>query len=438
MLLLLLSSSTGQPIKAMNKEIVLAKDMSKEFLISSIKELPRELGLYIISLVLQNSLGYRFSDVGYKFSLFKQLDVTSPFLSETPPEYWVGLPQSGTFSPKGDMYFTKTTYFTNPSNNIACIWDSKTGKLITSFKGHTHYISSVAFSPDQETILTGSGDKSARVWNVKTGKLLTTFLLRTCGISAVAYSPKGETLLTCGGLIRLWDAKKGELIHIFKGPSSGVSCVAYSPNEEAILTGTYEGAAYLWNSKTGQLLLTLTEEPSAPLTSVTWSPSGETCLTASDNTTACLWNSKTGKLLHTLTMDRDSTSVAFNPTGEIILIGTEGGTACLWNAETGDLLTTLEGHADSVDSVVFSPDGRSILIGLRNQTICVWKLLAGFENWEQQESCFKDFKTYSLLLLQENKSDNSLDGIKKELLLAAGLVALLGIASTIDHSCVLF
>lgn len=48
------------------------------------------------------------------------------------------------------------------------VWDTLTGKLIHTFEGHLAGISTVAWSPDGETIASGSDDKSIRLWNVLT------------------------------------------------------------------------------------------------------------------------------------------------------------------------------------------------------------------------------------------------------------------------------
>ena len=48
------------------------------------------------------------------------------------------------------------------------VWDTGTGKLVHTFEGHLAGISTVAWSPDGETIASGSDDKSIRLWNVLT------------------------------------------------------------------------------------------------------------------------------------------------------------------------------------------------------------------------------------------------------------------------------
>jgi WD40 repeat protein len=42
----------------------------------------------------------------------------------------------------------------------------QTGKQVRAFTGHTSQIVSVAFSPDGQSVLTGSQDGTARLWKI--------------------------------------------------------------------------------------------------------------------------------------------------------------------------------------------------------------------------------------------------------------------------------
>ena len=64
----------------------------------------------------------------------------------------------------------------------------------------------VAFSPDGNTIASGSSDNSIRLWNANTGTLLRTLTGHTSLVYSVAFSPDGNTIAS-GSLdtIRLWN-----------------------------------------------------------------------------------------------------------------------------------------------------------------------------------------------------------------------------------------
>ncbi len=81
-----------------------------------------------------------------------------------------GFVLSVAFSPDGKNILTvgSSNSFINLrlDDKSAYLWDLS-GHILQTFSGHTDRIKSVAFSPDGESVLTGSWDKTARLWEVK-------------------------------------------------------------------------------------------------------------------------------------------------------------------------------------------------------------------------------------------------------------------------------
>ena len=69
------------------------------------------------------------------------------------------------------------------------IWDSKTGKLITNLKGHTHRVSCLAWTADGSTLISGSWDESIRTWNTTTWQQIHVLTGHTEPVLDVAISP---------------------------------------------------------------------------------------------------------------------------------------------------------------------------------------------------------------------------------------------------------
>ncbi|PYH67159.1 WD40 repeat domain-containing protein, partial [Aspergillus vadensis CBS 113365] len=51
------------------------------------------------------------------------------------------------------------------------LWNTATGALKHILKGHSEWISSVAFSGDGQMLISGSRDKTIRLWDTATGAL---------------------------------------------------------------------------------------------------------------------------------------------------------------------------------------------------------------------------------------------------------------------------
>ena len=89
-----------------------------------------------------------------------------------------------------------------------------------------------------------------------------------------------------------------------------------------------------------------------PLTNCAFNKSGDRFITGSYDRTCKVWNTLTGEELLTLEGHKNVVyAIAFNnPFGDKIVTGSFDKTAKLWSADTGELLHTLKGHATEIVS----------------------------------------------------------------------------------------
>jgi WD40 repeat protein len=95
-------------------------------------------------------------------------------------------------------------------------------------------------------------------------------------VDGVAWSPDGTRLVTGSfdGTARVWDTRSGACVLILSGHTSAARRVAWSPDGKRLATGSYDGTAKLWDATTGELQLTLSSGPSA-VHQVAFSPDGK-------------------------------------------------------------------------------------------------------------------------------------------------------------------
>ncbi|MCA2689583.1 MULTISPECIES: WD40 repeat domain-containing protein, partial [unclassified Microcystis] len=120
-------------------------------------------------------------------------------------------------------------------------------------EGHDSVVTSVNFSPDGKTLVSGSGDKTIKLWNVETGQEIRTLKGHDSVVSSVNFSPDGKTLVSSGdNTIKLWNVKTGQEIRTLKGHDSVVSSVNFSPDGKTLVSGSWDNTIKLWNVETGQ------------------------------------------------------------------------------------------------------------------------------------------------------------------------------------------
>jgi WD40 repeat protein len=68
-----------------------------------------------------------------------------------------------------------------------------------TLRGHSEYVSSVAFSQDGKRIASGSADRTIKIWDAEDGRQLMTLKGHSAKVVSVAFSPDGRKIASGGG-----------------------------------------------------------------------------------------------------------------------------------------------------------------------------------------------------------------------------------------------
>lgn len=142
------------------------------------------------------------------------------------------------------------------------LWDTRTGDRLNTLKGHTDYVTAVAFVPGGKTLVTGSAgrDRSIRVWNVEKGKELYRITPQTNGhkdwVLDVDVASNGRFFASSSAdnTIKIWDTGTGKLLQTLSGHTSWVRSVKISKNNDYLVSGSKDGMVKIWDIKTGAQL----------------------------------------------------------------------------------------------------------------------------------------------------------------------------------------
>ena len=237
------------------------------------------------------------------------------------------------------------------------------------FTGHTGFVNAVAYSPDGQTIATGSEDRTIKLWDARTHQLRGTLTGHTLGVTALAFSRDGQTLASGGNdrIVRLWNMRTQRTTAILSGPTNGVSSVAVSADGHTVAAAT--GAAVrLWDARSGRAVTDLVGH-SAYVTAVAFSRDG-TLASASGDNTVRLWDVAERRTTAVLSGHTEPVNaLAFTPDGRTLASGSADRTVRIWDVGARRTSAVLTGTRAT--ALAISPDGRTLATGGADQ-VRIW------------------------------------------------------------------
>jgi WD40 repeat protein len=170
-------------------------------------------------------------------------------------------------------------------DNTVQVWEVSGGRPLFMYRDHVLPVNSLAWSPDGRRIASGSIDKTVRIWeplkNSRSGFFNTLFSLNerpliyrghTHKISSVAWSPDGRRIASSGNdkTMQVWDSSNRRLSFLYRHPSSALNAVAWSFDSRYLAAAGNDKTVQVWDAITRNLLSTYLGH-SGYVTAVSWS-----------------------------------------------------------------------------------------------------------------------------------------------------------------------
>ena len=246
--------------------------------------------------------------------------------------------------------------------------------LLHTLAGHDDAVVTVAFSPEGETLASGSWDSTVKLWHGQSGKFLRTLTGHENAVTSVAFDSLGDTLASGSWdhTVKRWTTKTGQRIRAMDVYNDAVLCVVFDKKGQLLGSGVEDETVKLWNPNTHTQFRSLIGH-AGTVRCVAFDPDSREIVSASVDGTIIVWDLSTGEPSRTIEGHHDSVNtVTFDPRGSLLASGSSDGTVKLWEPGTGRLVRTLEGHAGAVDIIAYSPDGQLLASKARDDTIRLW------------------------------------------------------------------
>jgi len=267
-------------------------------------------------------------------------------------------PETAQFSPDSQSLVTGSI------DGFIEVWDHESCKLRTDLEYqakdelmmHEHPVLCSCFSKDGDHLATGSQSGQIKVWKVSTGACLKKInQAHPQGITFITFSRDGSNLLTTSfdQTARIHGLKSGKTLKEFRGHGSYVNAAVYTKDSSHIITVSSDATARIWDVRTTECVLTFrpglmpgTTTRDATLHTIQLLPNNpDNMIVCSKSPNAFLMTTQ-GQLIRTFSSGKtsggDFLCATLSPQGKWLYCMGEDGVCYIFSVSTGQLENVLQ------------------------------------------------------------------------------------------------
>ncbi|XP_015284782.1 PREDICTED: transducin beta-like protein 3, partial [Gekko japonicus] len=141
---------------------------------------------------------------------------------------------------------------TGSQDKTAKLWASQDCSLMGVFSGHKRGVWCVQFSPVDQVLATSSADGSVKIWGLQDFSCLKTFEGHDASVLKIVFVSRGTQVLSSGsdGLLKLWTLKNNECVKTLDGHEEKVWGLHANRQDDMVVTGSSDSSIVLWKDVT--------------------------------------------------------------------------------------------------------------------------------------------------------------------------------------------
>ena len=180
------------------------------------------------------------------------------------------------------LYHPRGTYFvTGSEDKTIKVWNPETFNVLVNFDANDDAVYSLAYSVDENVIVSGSADNAVRTW-------------RVTPTEADEEVPVGQTISQMtGALVREYNGHQGAVYSV----DAAFASLRQNNQAAMIASGSADTSVIIWNIRSGNRYRTF-EESTDAVYAVKFSPNGESVAAAGRDGKVRIWNLRRRALTH--------------------------------------------------------------------------------------------------------------------------------------------
>lgn len=289
------------------------------------------------------------------------------------------------------------------ADGVVILQDTETYAIIHELVGHAGRICALAFSPDEQILLSASEDGTIRSWDVASGGLQGVYRgTQNRAFTSMAFRPDGRMFAAASdnGLVYLWSTNAVEKSERLLEAVVPAGPILFSPNGKWLAVAGQDHTVRLLDPVTRRVQKTLPGWH-GEWNDLAFSADGKQLAAACSDRRVLIWDTSSGRRRHQLLGHRDAVTCAtYSPDGTWLVSGGADHRIAVWEMPTGTLRITRDAHESPITAVAFHPKGTLLATASRDKFIKLWSV----PDFQLVRQVAQDEEIIGLNFLHEGKS----------------------------------